>query len=180
MSGVGCTLKRMAYAASPPRTPAPPIVVEAPESLGVLLGACASADKDRFSTLLECLDTAANVAADAVERDWDGVGYTVNEVIPHVQADRDPGTPRPHAHLIVAGRVVRAHLASRALMAHATYQNSLKDQLGELGYAIIPWPSPHGWELGGVTQHLGLIPRMGCGTGLYPLDSYAEPHLRIS
>ncbi len=166
----------MAYAAPSPRYPAPPVVVEAPESVGLLLwGYAKTNDTTRFNMLLQALDAAAYAAARELER-----SFTIRSVVPHLEVESDPSQPRPHAHLLVADQVDRTHLNGLAHMAHASYQNTLQDRLKAMRLGIIPWPSPNGWEIAGTTDNLGVVDRRPCGPGLYPLDTYAEPHRRIS
>lgn len=157
--------------------PAPNVVLEAPESVALLLySAHAVGDAGLFDVVTRGLDTAAEAAAESL-----GKHYAVVGAEQHLVADTDLSFPRPHVHVLVRQRVEMSNFEGRACAANARYQAELQIRLGEGGIGVTRgYPSPHGWEITAAIPQLGNVPRLRCGTGrvLYPLESAMMPEQR--
>lgn len=154
------------------RTPAPDVVLEAPESVALLLySANATGDSGLLSVVLNGLEAAADVAAGAL-----GKHYPVASSEHHLAVAQDPSFPRPHAHLVVREDVERSAFEGWARYAHVRYQVELQTQLHDGGVGITrDVPTPHGWEITAAIPQLGKVARLRCdaATGLrvlYPLE----------
>lgn len=147
--------------------PAPPIVLEAPESLALLLYSCQYVgDRPGVTNLRTALDSAAEVTALAFGRH-----YPVDAVDAHDYTDADQTMPQPHAHITVTGRVDYTAYEGWARYAQARYSAELQTRLLDLGIGVTrDYPSPHGWEITAAISQLGTLQRRRCGAGLYPVE----------
>jgi hypothetical protein len=154
--------------------PAPPVVLEAPESVAMLVYSThAVGDTGLFAVLTRGLDAAADVASAVL-----GEHYAAPTVTQHLQVAEDPTFPRPHVHLAVRERVEPRGFEGLARYAHARYQAELQTRLYDGGIGITRnYPSAHGWEITAAIPQLGKVARMRCGTGrvLYPLELETAP-----
>jgi hypothetical protein len=147
--------------------PAPPIVLESPESVALLLYSCHHVgDREGVANLRAALDAAAEVAARAFGRH-----YSVSDVEAHDYVADDPAMPRPHAHITVTGRVDYAAYEGWARYAQARYLAELQTRLHALGIGITEdYPCVHGWEITAAISQLGQLQRRRCGSALYPVE----------
>jgi hypothetical protein len=154
--------------------PAPPVVLEAPESVALLVYAAhAAGDTGLWTVLTDGLDAAAAMARAVL-----GERYSAPAVTQHLQVTEDPTFPRPHVHLVMGERVEPSGFEGVARYAHARYQAELQTRLYDGGIGITRnYPSPHGWEITAAIPQLGKVARMRCGTGrvLYPLELETAP-----
>lgn len=145
---------------------APPVVLEAPEGVGLLLHSCRQVgDSAGARSIIAALDAAATEAAGALHRHLPVTGTTVHEA--HIDA---PDTPRPHVHLTLRARALRRDVEGWGSYSHAVYQGRLQTGLTAIGIQITEGAGPCGWEITSAMPHLGTIRRRRCGRGLYPLD----------
>lgn len=147
--------------------PAPPVVLEAPESVALLLYSCHHVgDREGVDSLRGALQAAAEVAAGVLHR-----YYPVAEVAAHDYTADDDTMPRPHAHITVRARVDAAAFEGWARYAHVRYQAELQTRLLDLGIGVTrDYPSAHGWEITAAIEQLGNLPRQRCGSALHPLE----------
>jgi hypothetical protein len=147
--------------------PAPPIVLEAPESVALLLYSYDHVgDRGGVAGLRSALDAAAEVAAIAFGR-----YYPVDAVESHDCTVADLTTPQPHAHITVTGRVDFAAYEGWARYAQARYSAELQTRLLDLGIGVTRgYPSAHGWEITAAIPQLGHLPRQRCGSAIYPVE----------
>lgn len=149
---------------------APTIVVEGPESLSLLLYSAAGAgDQKLIDVTTSALASAAFRAADSLAQ-----YYPVAGVDEHLVATGRPSYPRPHVHVHLDGRVDRYTVVGHARLAHVLYQNELQLRLVDGGVGVTRgYPSPCGWEVTALIEHLTGMERIRCGDSprtLYPYD----------
>lgn len=159
------------------RTPAPDVVLEAPESVALLLySAKTVGDAGLVSLVMSALESAAAAASGTVGRH-----YAVRGTESHLAVLQDETFPRPHAHVLVRDRVERSMFEGWVRYAHARYQAELQVRLYDGGVGITrEYPSPHGWEITAAIPQLGKVPRLRCETAprvLYAreLEAMARP-----
>ncbi|MDQ0382897.1 hypothetical protein [Amycolatopsis thermophila] len=104
------------------RTPAPEVVLEAPESVALLLySANAVGDAGLASVVMSALESTAAAAAGRLGRH-----FAVRGTEPHLAVQQDQTFPRPHAHVLVRDRVERSMFDGWARYAHARYRPSCR------------------------------------------------------
>jgi hypothetical protein len=147
--------------------PAPPVVLEAPESFALLLYSCQYVgDTAGVDKLRAALIAAAEGSAAAFGRH-----YPVTSVEAHDYVAGHPDMPQPHAHITVRGRVDFGAYEGWARYAQARYSADLQVRLLDLGIGVTrDYPTPHGWEITAAIPQLGHLQRHRCGTGLYPVE----------
>lgn len=152
------------------KLPALPVVVEAPESVALLLYSCHTVNDTAMAEALQtALEHAASAAADTIGRH-----YTLGYLHLHDIAEADPSFPRPHAHIEVRERVEITGYHGWARAAHARYQGTLQAELLDAGIGVTrDYPSPHGWEITAAIPQLGKLERVRCpfaGRAVFPLE----------
>ena len=137
------------------RGAAPQIVIEVPESVGLVLGSAAGGVDDAVARMI--VDALTDASTAAVE--YLAEHFTVTNVETHYFAESDPDTLRPHAHITLADTVDYSTFNHYVAIAHTRYQAELKEAISDGQLAItVGYPSPCGWEITGAIPHIRANP----------------------